>query len=164
MGQLRWDQLITTKTLVFIQGAKDWQPAAKFPVLLEVPDPDTVPRIPTVEAEDEPDEVAQEAIVTTSALTAAAPVITQEEDANDEDPIDKGLSKYQILRLIRTELDRLWECQRESMISSIKAEELPAYYVKTRKQSPDIKLNVENLALDYFRKSNVLKTWIHDLT
>lgn len=160
ISQLLQDQFISSETLVFLQGTKDWQPASAFPELMQAPPMADHGRPVEAGVEGEAGEQAQ----VEAATTTAVPVETQEDTAEDEEPAEKGLSKYQILRLIRTELDRLWACQRESIISSIKNEELDPEYVKTRKQAREIKTNIENLAMDYFRKSNVLRDWIRDLT
>jgi hypothetical protein len=160
IAQLIRDSFLSVETLVFPQGAKDWQPASVFPELIKMTDPVTATTQRPVVGDDsgEAGELAQTAVVTVS------PAQTEVQEEGDDDEEEKGLSKYQILRLVRSELDRLWECQRESIIATIKNEELDPDFSKTRKQGREIKSNIENLAVDYFRKSNVLRDWIRDLT
>lgn len=158
ISQLLQDKFLPPETLVFLQGGKDWQPASAFPEFLKSPEPVVSPRPVVGNDPGEAGEVAQ---------TAAGPVSsasTDVQDDEDDEEEEKGLSKYQILRLVRAELNRLWECQRESIIATIKNEELDPEFAKTRKQGREIKSNIENLAIDYFRKSNVLRDWIRDLT
>jgi hypothetical protein len=158
ISQLLQTKFLSLESLIFLQGGKEWQPACTYPELIQVPEIENIQRPIVADNQGEAGELAQ-----TVALATAAPLPEPQEEGEDEEE-EKGLSKYQILRLIRSELDRLWECQRESIISSIKNEELDAEFVKTRRQGREIKTNIQSLALDYFRKSNVLRDWIRDLT
>lgn len=160
IGQLLRSGLISTETLVFLHGTKDWQAASLFPELFVLPSTEPSQTRPvTAENIAEPGEQQQN--IPSQETTSAD---ESQEDINEDPDNEQELSKYQIIRMIRSELDRLWECQRESIIATIKNQELEEEYTQTRKQAREIKINIENLSVDYFRKSHVLRDWIRDLT
>ena len=76
----------------------------------------------------------------------------------------KRPTRHQLLRLIRKDLDALWDCQREAIIAAVKDSELEETYQATRKQNKDIYKRIEEAALTYWRSSGLLRRWIDDLT
>lgn len=81
----------------------------------------------------------------------------QEEEA-------RKLTRHQLLRIVRKDLDALWECQREAIISAIRDEELDEAYQATRRQNKEIYRKIEEAALNYWRISGLLRQWVGDLT
>jgi len=82
---------------------------------------------------------------------------------DDDDDDDEDEERLTPIKSIRALLNDLWEAQRESIISKIKNEELPEKHEKKRKEHTEIKQSVEELVLEYWRRSKVLDSWIRDL-
>lgn len=72
--------------------------------------------------------------------------------------------RHQLLRKIRGNLDALWAAQRESIIARIKDEDLDTEYEATRKRHKELFEEIEESAIEYWRRSGILKEWISDLT
>ena len=84
-----------------------------------------------------------------------------ESDEDDED--DEEDERLTPIKSIRALLNDLWEAQRESIIARVKNEDLSERHEKKRKEHPDIKDSIEELVLEYWRRSRVLDDWIRDL-
>jgi hypothetical protein len=86
-------------------------------------------------------------------------VIESDEDDDDDDE-DERLTP---IKSIRALLNDLWEAQRESIIARVKNEDLAERHEKKRKEHSEIKDSIEELVLEYWRRSKVLDDWIRDL-
>lgn len=82
----------------------------------------------------------------------------------DEEVKEKRTTRHQLLRQVRAELDHLWEAQRESIIARIKFETLDKTYETTRKRNRDIFRQIEENAIEYWRRSGLLTCWIREMT
>jgi hypothetical protein len=86
---------------------------------------------------------------------------TPEDKAEVKEEFDeeeaKKVTRHQLIRTVRKDLDALWECQREAIISAIKDVELDEPYQATRKQNKDIYKEIEAAALNYWRISRRLR-------
>jgi predicted GIY-YIG superfamily endonuclease len=98
-------------------------------------------------------------------VTMGASEEEKESQKEDEEDFKKQRrTRHQLLRGIRGDLDRLWECQREAIIAAIRNEELGAEYETTRRQNKQIYQNIEEKVVNYWRQSGVLKDWIEEMT
>jgi len=163
--ELWHEKVITSSTPIWRPGDPAWQELQKLPEYKEIcgeaPKCDhenTVISKALKEEAPAPDEKPQ--IVTTS-QTAEDKAEVKEEVEEDE---AKKLTRHQLLRTVRKDLDALWECQREAIISAIKDEELDESYQATWKQNKDIYKDIEDAALNYWRISGLLRKWVGDLT
>jgi predicted GIY-YIG superfamily endonuclease len=86
---------------------------------------------------------------------------TIENDDDDED--DEEDERLTPIKSIRALLNDLWEAQRESIIARVKNEDLSERHEKKRKEHSEIKDSIEELVLEYWRRSKVLDDWIRDL-
>jgi predicted GIY-YIG superfamily endonuclease len=84
-----------------------------------------------------------------------------ENDDDDED--DEEDERLTPIKSIRALLNDLWEAQRESIIARVKNEDLSERHEKKRKEHSEIKDSIEELVLEYWRRSKVLDDWIRDL-
>ena len=125
-----------------------WRLLKDFPHLLKKPEKVERPFIETTQTP--PDNARKQ---------PTGGVVVQEED-DDEEEDEERLTP---IKSIRALLNDLWEAQRESIISKIKNEELPEKHERKRKEHTEIKQSVEELVLEYWRKSKVLDAWIRDL-
>ena len=82
------------------------------------------------------------------------------DDDEDDDEEDERLTP---IKSIRGLLNDLWEAQRESIIARVKNEDLSERHEKKRKEHSEIKDSIEELVLEYWRRSKVLDDWIRDL-
>ena len=100
-----------------------------------------------------------------AAVASAGTDADTEEEKDDtlKEADDKGLSKYQLIKAIRTDLDLLWKAQRESLICHIRGIELDSDFETTRKQAKDIKSRVKEACLSYWKKANSYEGWIEEL-
>ena len=132
-----------------------WKSLKDFPELLK----NVVAHKPRKLMPKEGSEVADQTV-----KSVAGKVADTDEPADDEDEdIDSG-GKFTPIRKIRSLLNSLWEAQRESIIATIRNEELDDKYEHKRKEHVQIKTDVRDLALEYWRRSRVLVEWIRDLT
>ena len=81
---------------------------------------------------------------------------------NDEEDDDED-ERLTPIKSIRALLNDLWEAQRESIIARVKNEDLAERHEKKRKEHTEIKDSIEELVLEYWRRSKVLDDWIRDL-
>ena len=84
----------------------------------------------------------------------------ENDDDEDDDEEDERLTP---IKSIRGLLNDLWEAQRESIIARVKNEDLSERHEKKRKEHSEIKESIEELVLEYWRRSKVLDDWIRDL-
>jgi len=84
--------------------------------------------------------------------------------AEADEEASRKLTRHQLLRIVRKDLDALWECQREAIIAAIRDQELDEVYQSTQRQNKDIYKRIEEAAIDYWRISGLLRKWIGDLT
>ena len=152
-------------SLVWRPGDPNWQELQKLP------------EFPQIEADSQ--KCDHENTVISKALKEQLPVANEkpQEVASSQTAEDKAevkeeaeeeekekLTRHQLLRVVRKDLDALWECQREAIISAIKDEELDETYQATRRQNKDIYKRIEEAALNYWQISGLLRRWIGDLT
>jgi hypothetical protein len=86
--------------------------------------------------------------------------VIETDDDEEDDEEDERLTP---IKSIRALLNDLWEAQRESVIARIKNEDLAERHEKKRKEHSEIKDSIEELVLEYWRRSKVLDDWIRDL-
>jgi len=84
----------------------------------------------------------------------------ENDDDEEDDEEDERLTP---IKSIRALLNDLWEAQRESIIARVKNEDLSERHEKKRKEHGEIKDSIEELVLEYWRRSKVLDDWIRDL-
>ena len=84
----------------------------------------------------------------------------ENDDEEEDDEEDERLTP---IKSIRALLNDLWEAQRESIIARVKNEDLSERHEKKRKEHSEIKDSIEELVLEYWRRSKVLDDWIRDL-
>jgi hypothetical protein len=126
-----------------------WKLLKEFPILMQKPQE---AERPFVEEKDKtpPDNARKK---------PAGAGIVQDDDEDDEEDEERLTP----IKSIRALLNDLWEAQRESIISKIKNEELAEKHERKRKEHSEIKQGVEELVLEYWRRSKVLDSWIRDL-
>jgi hypothetical protein len=95
-------------------------------------------------------------------------VPTEEEKASQQEEEEEvrrqRVTRHQLLRQVRSQLDELWECQRESIIARIKFEPLDKTYEATRRRNREIYRAIEESAIEYWRRSGLLTAWIREMT
>lgn len=141
-GKLKEDTQICTA------NDHTWRLLKEFPLLMEKPKEAERPFVeqPT---QAQPDNARKQ--------TGAK--VDQDDDEDDEEDEERLTP----IKSIRALLNDLWEAQRESIISKIKNEELSEKHERKRKEHTEIKNSVEELVLEYWRRSKVLDAWIRDL-
>ena len=159
IAELYQNGVLKPETYVCAAGDKDWSQLATFQLDLQAqPSPIAKAPLPT------PDN-ADIVKVDHSAVASAG----TDKDAEDEQSVkeaedeDKGLSKYQLLKAIRLDLDLLWRAQRESLISHIRGVDLDPAFETTRKQAKVIKGRVRQTCFQYWKKSRSYDLWIDEL-
>lgn len=155
--------VITPESQVCQPGDAAWQDFKSFPEYAEQSGSSDI-NSPTIVAKALVDtaSMAEEEPQKVGAIQSAEDKAELKSEVDEEEA--KKPSRHQLLRVIRKDLDALWECQREAIIAAIKNEELGEIYQVTRKQNKDIYKGIESAALRYWRISGVLRTWISDLT
>ena len=90
----------------------------------------------------------------------------QRESIREEDETlrQQRTTQHQLLRQIRADLDALWEAQRESIISRIRSEPLDKKYEATRRKNRELYCEIEQSAIEYWRRSGLLTAWIREFT
>lgn len=147
MQELLADGIITHSTSIIIAGEKDWKKVSDFPELSTL---------------IKPSEVSSGS---TSIDLAAVHSVTNDTDEEEvKEKVTRRASRNDLLRAIRTDLNLVWDAQRESIIARISNKELEAGYETTRKQHKQIKQRVEQAAIEYWRRSGVLDEWIDEIT
>jgi hypothetical protein len=71
-------------------------------------------------------------------------------------------SKPKLIKEIRSNLNRLWECQLESIMTRIMDHDLDSEIESIRKNINGEYSNIENLVLDYWRKDGKILEWIDE--
>lgn len=163
--ELLRENIIKPDSLVWRPGDNAWQPLQSLPEYkslttepVKCDHDNSVISKALKEELPAPDEKPQKVVANQTAEDKAE---IKEEAEEDE---AKKVTRHQLLRIVRKDLDALWECQREAIISAIKDEELEEGYQATRKQNKAIYKNIEDAALNYWRISGLLRSWIGDLT
>ena len=163
--ELLQEQLINPSTPMWSPGDTGWQELQRLPEYKEItgeaPKCDhenTVISKALKETPPAPDEKPQ---VVISSQTAEDKAEVKDEVAQDE---AKKATRHQLLRTVRKDLDALWECQREAIISAIKDVELDESYQATRAQNKQLYKEIEKSALNYWRISGLLRRWVGNLT
>lgn len=111
------------------------------------------------------DEVSEQLSDEPLPTTITATEEQQESLREEEDEVrQQRTTRHQLLRQIRSELDQLWEAQRESIIARIRFEPLDKEYEATRRRNREMYRTVEANAIEYWRRSGLLTAWIRDLT
>jgi len=114
-----------------------------------------------------PTEKSEEALES-EATPKKAPVISDEDKEGskeeEEEIKQRRPTRHQLIRSIRKNLDLLWEAQRESIIARIQDDELDTEFEATRRKHKDVYNEIEEAAVEYWRRSGILKEWIADLT
>jgi hypothetical protein len=156
---------LTPSSLIWRPGDSAWQSLEKLPEYTEI--------------QGEPQKCDHENSIISKALREEIPVAnetpqivastqTLEDKAEIKEEVEeeeeKKLTRHQLIRVVRKDLDALWECQREAIISAIRDEELDETYQATRRQNKDIYRRIEDAAINYWRISGLLRKWIADLT
>jgi hypothetical protein len=159
IAELYQSSVLKPETPIYTAGEKDWTPLSAVQLDLQTqPAPVTTPPQPAPEDTDIVN-------VDHSAVASAG----TDKDAEDEKPEkevseeEKGLSKLQLIKAIRSDLDLLWKAQRESLISHIRGVELDPIYETTRKQAKMIKLRVKEACREYWKRNKSYDAWIDDL-
>ncbi|SDT86044.1 hypothetical protein SAMN05444156_0108 [Verrucomicrobium sp. GAS474] len=152
MKELLLSQKLAPETQVCPAGEKDWIPLGSVRFSEETVEMTTaaIPELPPV---DEERPVDHQAIAEAGS----------DDDGEAEEEGEKDLSKYQLLKVIRADLDLLWKAQRESLISQIRAIDLDPAYETTRKQAKLIKARVNESILAYWQKDRTYDQWIRAL-
>lgn len=165
---------ITGRTPVIRTGEKDWQTLGAYCDLnapecqpLEL-DFDEHTAAAELAAASEPVAVEVSADESPAAEPAIATVTAQEqqESIREEEELIKQqrVTRHQLLRQIRSELDQLWEAQRESIIARIRCEPLDKEFEATRRRNREMYRVIEENAIEYWRRSGLLTYWIRELT
>jgi hypothetical protein len=159
LSELYHGKVITPETQVCTSNDHGWKPLSAFPHLLA----ERVKATRLVTA-NEPAEAGDVQEVKAGAdagkdVTMGKPG-QKDEDDDQEDDVAK---RFTPIKSIRSLLNDLWEAQRESIIAQVKNEELDERYEKKRKEHLEIKENVRDMVLEYWRRSGVLDDWINDL-
>lgn len=156
---------LTPETLIWRPGDQAWQEMHSLPEFSQI--------------QSEPQKCDHENSVISKALKEELPapderpqVVATSQTAEDkaevkeeaEEEEEKRLTRHQLLRIVRKDLDALWECQREAIIAAIRDQELDETYQSTRRQNKDIYKRIEEAAISYWRISGLLRKWIGDLT
>jgi len=140
-GKLKEDTLVCT------EHDHTWKPLKDIPVLMEKPAEVGRPFV------DKPITPPDNTKKPTSGV-----IETDDDEEDDEE--DERLTP---IKSIRALLNDLWEAQRESIIARVKNEDLAEKHEKKRKEHTEIKDSIEELVLEYWRRSKVLDDWIRDL-
>jgi hypothetical protein len=163
--ELLREQVIKPSSLIWRPGDPAWQELQNLPeykeIISEPPKCDHENTIISKALKEELPALNEKPQVVTTNQTSEDKAEIKEEIEEDE---AKKLTRHQLIRTVRKDLDALWECQREAIISAIKDVELEESYQATRKQNKDIYKDIENAALNYWRISGLLQKWIGDLT
>lgn len=163
--ELLREHVISPSSLIWRPGDPSWQELQNLPeykeIIVEPPKCDHENTVISKALKEEAPTSNEKPQVVASNQTAEDKAEVKEETEEDE---AKKLTRHQLLRTIRRELDALWECQREAIISAIKDVELEDSYQATRKQNKDIYKEIEDAALNYWRISGLLRKWVGDLT
>jgi hypothetical protein len=158
---LQKDGIIDGETLIWRPGDTEWTKFSQLPEFIEqaVSTEEGVIAKALKETEHAPDSAdAQKPIVEHSVEDAAE---KKEEEAEEK---VKRVSRHQLLRNIRKDLDALWDCQREALIAAVKDEELAEVYQATRKQNKEIYKRIEETTILFWRSSGVLRRWVEAYT
>jgi hypothetical protein len=148
MASMLKEKQLPLECPVYKVGDTEWKLASSFPELTES------------KQEDQEEEEAP--------VSKPSPKFSEEDkegDREEEQEIkERKPTRHQLLRKIRKDLDSLWEAQRESIIARVKDEDLDTEFEATRKKHKDMYAEIEEAAVEYWRRTGILKEWIADLT
>lgn len=169
--------VINSKTQINRKGDKDWLP---FEMICDLNAPECQPleldddyfasyaKLTNSYSKEESPTSEQQTEAQTDQTHAVTVMASDEEQESireeDEAVRQHRTTQHQLLRQIRSELDALWEAQRESIISRIRFEQLDKGFEATRKRNREIFRFIEENALEYWRRSGLLTACIRDLT
>lgn len=166
--------MITSRTPVIQTGGLEWQTLGAY-CDLNAPECQTLELAfdeqtasAELEAVTEP-EVAEPATgdlpPTEVAVVSATSDEHDESVREDEEELkQQRTTRHQLLRQIRSELDQLWEAQRESIIARIRYEPLDKAFEATRKRNREIYRTIEESAMEYWRRTGLLSYWVKEMT
>jgi hypothetical protein len=99
-----------------------------------------------------------------TAGTAGSPQRPPEEGGGEveEEVGEEKSSKFQLISNIRKNLEDLANRQVESIVAKVRAQELGEDLVKTKKQQEEIKREIRDSAIEYWRRSGLFRKWIAD--
>jgi hypothetical protein len=128
--------------------------------------PPTEEAAPAVMDEGPPAEQSPVSAEAEAEIAQILPTAEERESQIEEEEEAKRqrLTRHQLLRQVRSQLDQLWECQRESIIARIRFEPLDKVYEATRRKNREIYRSIEESAIEYWRRTGLLTCWIRDLT
>src|ERR1700683_625246 len=119
--ELLREHVISPSSLIWRPGDPSWQELQNLPeykeIIVEPPKCDHENTVISKALKEEAPTSNEKPQVGASNQTAEDKAEVKEETEEDE---AKKLTRHQLLRTIRRELDALWECQREAIISAIK--------------------------------------------
>jgi uncharacterized protein DUF4339 len=169
--------VIDSRSLVMKKGDKDWQTLAGY---CDLNAPACQPleldegyyaafTAPTQTASNGRSIHEQETTDLQADQTQAVTIKASEDEKESIREEDETLrqhrtTQHQLLRAIRADLDSLWEAQRESIISRIRSEPLEKIYEATRKKNRELYCEIEQSAIEYWRRSGLLTAWIREYT
>lgn len=157
LSSLVRDGVINDTTLIHVNGGKDWQAATTLPIWKLVVEQASFAR-EVVHEQPQPEDAGDPPTLIETAVETEVEVVDEQESA------ERKVSKYQLLRSVRKDLDTLWETQREAILSAIKNEPLPRDFELTRRQSKEFYQRIEGFVIEYWKRSSVLEEWIADIT
>ena len=132
--------IITPEMLVFREDDANWSPLGEHP---DFQDAETDPS--EIEETDLPEPSEEEQVST----------------IEDQAKLDETKTEIpKLLQSIRKELDVLWECQREAILTRIMDDDLDEDLETIRKESLETYARVEEMVIDYWRKDGQLLNWI----
>lgn len=166
--------MMTSRTPVIRVGEKDWQTLGAYcdlnapecqPLELDFDEQTAAAELEAVTEDSEIMEAAEQELSVQPAITEATAEEHQESIREQEENLkQQRTTRHQLLRQIRTELDQLWEAQRESIIARIRYEPLDKTYEATRRRNRDIYRTIEENAIEYWRRTGLITYWIRELT
>jgi hypothetical protein len=165
---------INTQTPIIRLGEKDWQTLGAYcdlnapecqPLELDFYSAPTLNGTHATTIETLAENTATDQAPDQPDISAVATEEQKESIREEEETLkQQRTTRHQLLRQIRTELDNLWEAQRESIIARIKFETLDKTYEATRRRNRDIFRLIEENALEYWQRSGLLTFWIREMT
>jgi len=151
VAELLQEGILTHEAHLITTGETEWKIVGHFPdiAMVEVSRKET-----------------EELMSVTQAAGARVVSTEDREEAEEEEAVikTKRPTRHAMLRNMRSSLDRLWEAQREAIISKIRDEDLDTQYEATRKQHKQLFAQIQETALEYWRVDGIFSNWIKDLT
>lgn len=151
MAAMLQESQLPPEAPVYKEGDTEWKLASSFSELTQLK--------PHTQEEDEEEDLP---------ASKPSPQIMEEDKAGareeEQEIKERRPTRHQLLRKIRRNFDLLWEAQRESIIARIKNDDLDTEFEATRKKHKDIYSEIEELTIEYWRRTGIFKEWIADLT